>query len=241
MADSDSPIVDRDALMRRLRKLLAIAEDSRGDPNECAAAAAQAERIMRKYQIEHADLLFKEPDAFGTVATGLGENPFDVAARYSSPCGQIAVAVAKLYECQARSKNSRLEFCGLRLDAILARYTYLMLVETMVATCNVWQKQTKARVGERAGYLAGYASTVCDALRAAKAERDAEAARPGAFGALVVQKAALVRQHFGDPNYGRSRAAAQGASWHAGALDGRSADIGRRGVEQGSGAARIAG
>ena len=43
---SDSP--DLESILRRVRKLLAIAEDGRGDPNEAAAAAQQAERIMRK-------------------------------------------------------------------------------------------------------------------------------------------------------------------------------------------------
>src|SRR5262245_58161177 len=42
-----------DAIKRRVAKLLAIAKDGRGNIEEAAAAAAMAERIMRKYQLEN--------------------------------------------------------------------------------------------------------------------------------------------------------------------------------------------
>ena len=46
-----------DSILRRVQKLMAIANDTRADSNEAAAAAAQAAKIMRKYQIEEADVI----------------------------------------------------------------------------------------------------------------------------------------------------------------------------------------
>ena len=50
-------IEDKDSILRRIQKLLAIAGDDRADPNEAAAAAGMAEKVMRKYQIDHAELI----------------------------------------------------------------------------------------------------------------------------------------------------------------------------------------
>ena len=47
-----------DNVLRRVQKLMAIANDTRADPNEAASAAAHAANIMQKYQIEEADVIF---------------------------------------------------------------------------------------------------------------------------------------------------------------------------------------
>lgn len=46
-----------DAVIRRVQKLLAIAQDDRANEHEAAAAAAQAEKLMRKFQIDHTDFI----------------------------------------------------------------------------------------------------------------------------------------------------------------------------------------
>ena len=38
-----------DNVLRRVQKLMAIANDTRADPNEAASAAAHAANIMQKY------------------------------------------------------------------------------------------------------------------------------------------------------------------------------------------------
>ena len=232
-----------ESILRRVRKLLAIAEDSRADPNEAAAAAQQAERIMRKYQIENADVLLAGMQSgaeFGEAGTGPGRNPFDAAARYDSSCGLIAVATAKLYDCQARLAGAKLEFCGLGMDAVLARFTYLMLVNNMAASASIWKSRNKANAAGETDYIAGYATEVCALLKAAKAEKDAELARPGGGSALIIAKGALVRQHYGDPRYSRASTGRNSAAAAAGRADGRHADVGRRGVGACASAPRIA-
>mgnify|MGYP000659132579 CR=1 FL=1 len=200
-----------------LETLLAIAEDARGNPAECAAAAGQAERIMRKYQLDNADVLLRGMQSgaeFGELRTGSGLDPFDPDARFSPAAGRIAVAVAKLHDCQVRltAGNAKLEFCGLRIDAILARFTYLMLVNTMTAVADLWKKKNGASASARAEYIEGYATAVVESLRKAREEREAESRMPGAFGALVVAKAALVRSHYGDPRYAAGHSRSFGAA-----------------------------
>ncbi len=224
-----------ESILRRVRKLLAIAEDSRADPNEAAAAAQQAERIMRKYQIDNADVLLRGMQSgteFGECGVGTGNNPFDPLAPFSRPASIIAVAVAKLHDCQTRiSEDARKrEFVGLRIDAILARFTYLMLVNNMAASADIWKQRNKAKTRERDDYIAGYAHAVCALLREAKAAKDAEQAVPGAGTALVLAKPALVRAHYGAWDLGRGISAPGTAAAGAGYADGRHADVGRRGM-----------
>ena len=46
-----------ESVIRRVQKLLAIAEHERSDPNEAAAAAGMAEKIMRKYQLDYSAVI----------------------------------------------------------------------------------------------------------------------------------------------------------------------------------------
>ncbi|HOW46139.1 MAG TPA: DUF2786 domain-containing protein [Rubrivivax sp.] len=78
MTDQTNTPDNLEAVMRRIKKLLAFAEDSRGNPTECAAAARMAESIMRKHQIEHADVITKElqgADAFASADVGTTMDP----------------------------------------------------------------------------------------------------------------------------------------------------------------------
>jgi len=83
--------------MRRVKKLLAIAEDGRADPNEASAAAGMAERIMRKYQIEHADVIELElrrggAESLASVDCGTSMDPRAAAKHASGWAGMLAIA-----------------------------------------------------------------------------------------------------------------------------------------------------
>lgn len=241
---SDTP--DLESILRRVRKLLAIAEDGRGDPNEAAAAAQQAERIMRKYQIEHADAILaglQNTQDFAEGTCGAGENPFAPGA-HSTAAGRLAVAVAKLHDCQARLTDAdrSIQFCGFKMDVQLARYTYMMLVNNMVASANLWKARERAPARARGEFIDGYSREVCRLLREALEEKRREQAGAASFNALVIRKDALVAAHYGDPGYSRGGSGARSAAAAAGAAAGRYADVGRRGVaESGYRAPRIAG
>lgn len=46
--------------LERIRKLLAVANDSRGNEHECASAAAMAAKLMAKHNLEMADVIAEE-------------------------------------------------------------------------------------------------------------------------------------------------------------------------------------
>lgn len=56
----NSERAQRDRVLRRIKKMLAMADDTRGNPNEIAAFAAQAASLMRRYNIEHSEVLAAE-------------------------------------------------------------------------------------------------------------------------------------------------------------------------------------
>ena len=75
MATADK-IGELASVMRRVRKLMALANDGRGDVNEMAAAAEMAAKIMAKYRLDYADVLAAElrsgADLSCTPPRGLG-------------------------------------------------------------------------------------------------------------------------------------------------------------------------
>lgn len=125
---------DLDAVMRRIEKLLALAGDSRANPNEAAAAAAMAERVMAKYQIEIADVIIakmKSGEGMG------GEDIIPTLADWPEPllrvpkwASLLATKVARFTETRGwlnRTKTAKgyeacLRFSGFKPDVMLAIY-----------------------------------------------------------------------------------------------------------------------
>ena len=92
-------IENKESILRRIQKLLAIASDDRADPNEAAAAAGMAEKVMRKYQIDHAELIMtslKQGHDLGTedVIASAKTNGTKVL-KVPAWAGWIAVAVSR--------------------------------------------------------------------------------------------------------------------------------------------------
>ena len=121
-------IENKESILRRIQKLLAIASDDRADPNEAAAAAGMAEKVMRKYQIDHAELIMNglkqghdlsTEDVVATAKTN-GTKVKQVPAW----AGWIAVAVSKFTECSAsivttQSGEKAVRFYGFTEDVKL--------------------------------------------------------------------------------------------------------------------------
>ena len=55
-----SDLGQREKAIDKIRKLLAMANDGRGNEQEAETAARQAEKMMRAYQVEAADVVMKE-------------------------------------------------------------------------------------------------------------------------------------------------------------------------------------
>lgn len=192
-------------ILRRVQKLLAIANDTRANPAEAAAAAAQAEKIMRKFQIDQADVTQAEllrAENFGEDAV-----PSALAKRAESwPlwATTLALAVAKLHDCQVRKGYSRatgatIKFVGFKADTQVAAWTYSYLVSCMKRDTKA-TKERYVRATRRMmdAYRMGYVSALRDSLHEAAEQKRAEMMAESNSRALVVSKEAAVKDRYGE-------------------------------------------
>jgi len=239
-----------DDVMRRVKKLLAIAEDSRADANEASAAAGMAERIMRKYQIEHADVIELElkrggAESFASEDCGTSLAPEKRSDEASGWSGILAVAVAELHDCQCRfawtqKYGKSLRFSGYTSDAKVARFTYVYLVTTMAAASRGFLKANPYCGRREAGaFRRGFNSALTDSLNKATLAKKAEMAEASTSRSLVLVKDDAVAKHFGVIRYAKSGRTLAGDGFAAGFEQGSRVDVARRGLSTGATNARI--
>lgn len=244
---------DKDSIMRRVRKLLAIAEDGRANPHEAASAAAMASKIMRKYQLEHADLVLVELRSGTEVNT---EEVKATAKTNGTPVKEvppwaswIGLQVARLNDCGCRLGHSAVgekvvRFYGYSSDTKVAAYMFSYLVDTVNRLCREFIKTSEDyRVyGRRVvnGYRQGVAQGIVDTLKKEIAAKQAEEATPSSGTSLVVVKKEAVVEKFGNV-YGERRGTtkvSRGESFSAGFRDGQQVTV-RKGVTGGGATARL--
>lgn len=218
--------MDLDAILRRVQKLLAIAADSRGDPNETAAAAAQAENIMRKFNLDHAEVLAAglKRDASAQMSSvrvkanmKRDEPGRPTVKRPPSWAGFIAFEIAMLHDVQTRfAWDSAMggvvvEFCGVDSDVQVAGWMFDYLVGQMIASVRSFGELHRQRYGRAPdkvssdAYRKGFVSAVNSQLRALRKGKTIELENHSAGTALVVAKKAAIEAHFGDFSYGTGK------------------------------------
>lgn len=241
--------MDLSKIMDRIRKLLAIAEDSRANPNEAAAAAHQAQTLMQKFQIDNADILLSkaqkaEDQEFGTVdvAAKMKRNVDNghKAQRLPNWASWIAVRVAQLNDCNViiaynPDHGAVARFQGFAADAQVAGWMYDYLLNCLIGDLRAWQRAEFRSKADSTAYRVGYAKALCSKLREMDTARKADMQQHGASaGALVVAKSNAVAAHFGAAKYGTSKSTAgqsgSADAYYAGRDAGRKVDVGRRGL-----------
>lgn len=237
---------DKDGVMRRIEKLLAIAQDHRADPNEAAAAARMAERIMRKYEIEHADVVMRsiknqeDMDQKTVLATALRKHE---VVRNVAPWVQwIAVCIGKLMDCKVDTCYERphqvIRFSGFASDVKIAAWQLDYLCTTVNMLCEAFRKTDTYIQAESQrvmnSYRSGVAMGICSLLSEAKKSKDSDNVQESgqSTGALIVlAKTKAVEEKFGVIKYKKSETVtAQGNSFKQGHKDGRNVDVNRRAV-----------
>jgi hypothetical protein len=247
--DRDS-MSEMDRMMGRVRKLLAIAEDSRANPNEAAAAAHQADVIMRKYQIDNADLIMKDMNTAGREAF----DSMDVSAlmkretvgkthlpkKIPSWASWLAVNIAQLHDCQARIVRTAamgmcLRFSGYKSDVMIAAWTFDYLCGTMIRSCRAWQHEAPRGKDESESYRRGFVLELCRKLREFKQEKEREMQQASSSRALVVVKARAVAEFFGAVSYGTSKAnTSRGDAYAQGREAGSKVDVRGQAISNGA-------
>lgn len=236
-------------LLERIRKMLAIAQDARANPNEAANAAAMAEKLMRKHQLEYADVVaaeLKRSDAFdhadvaAVMKRGQGHLPRAVPLWAQS----LAVRVAQLNDCGVRNAfdnyelGACLRFFGYKADLACATYTFDYLVGATIRAVRDFQAAGRAQRTPRSkresnSFRTGFVLALGQALEHAIAARRQENAAAVAGRALVVAKGRALAERFGEFTYGESKGSAEfdEDALLAGIIRGREVDVNRRGLQ----------
>jgi len=240
---------ERASVLRRIQKLLAIAEDNRANEHEAAAAAGQAEKLMRKFDIDYADAIAQD------IRKGHGENMTTVDVMATATVGPmlckqvpgwaqwIAVAVADMHDCGARNAHMRtakgqeacIRFFGYDTDVKVAAWTYEYLISTVNRLCKAFRKDARYIAGGRVvmnSYRSGMAMGILHNIKAMAAERHHEQQQAVASRALVVVKKDAIAEKFGAFQYAtkESKAKVDFTAYHDGHAAGKKIDVNRRAV-----------
>ena len=159
----------RDAALEKVRKLLAIANDARGNENECANAARMADSIMRKWQIDNADVIMEELNSAESFAEGFcpvnpderGGHKFKEVPSWTST---IALVCAQMHDCIAHIINTpqgkKIRFQGFATDVEVCGWVYSFLIREIWRLSKAYggtrAEQSSFRNGGSPGYTSGY-------------------------------------------------------------------------------------
>lgn len=249
-----------DSVLRRIQKLLAIAADDRANPEEAASAAAMAEKTMRKYQLDHMDVVMagiKKREGMTeecVLATAL--RPHEIVRNVPLWAQFIAVQVAKLMDVYADTHFQRphrvIRFRGFESDVKIAAWQYSYLVATVNRLCTDFKKTDAYLMASSQkvmnSYRMGVAQGICDSLKAALESKTRELGLTGGAAAtsgslMVIAKTQAVAEYVGrEIEYGTTRSqTSQGSAYRDGRRDGRAVDVNRRAVGNSQSTKRIEG
>jgi hypothetical protein len=210
-----------DALLVRVRKLLAVAEHPATPPAEAEAAARAAERLIVKHAIDGALVAARSETRGRPELRSLDIDPPYVSAKMVLLAN---VAAAHTVEVVTRSGSSRATIIGFRsdLDGVELLYTSLLL---QAATAVLRQRNT-GRAFRRA-FLIGFATEVGRRLEEARVEAVAESGGKSTELALRGRHdevEAALREHF--PRLGTTRTSvSDGGGLVAGQQSGAAASL----------------
>lgn len=234
-----------ESVIRRITKLLAIAQDESANPNEASAAAGQAEKLMRKFQLDSADLLIQSLKAGDDMETQdcRGDAITNGTKAKTIPpwAGFLAVAVARLCDVGTQSVDHKeygraVRFFGYKQDVRLAKWIYDYMINTINRLAFDYRK-TEDYIRNGRGVLSDYRKGVVQGIisqinqQIAEKKREMEQTVTGRE--LMVVKADAIVARFG--NVFRTKktnsTTRRGDTYHNGYEDGRKVDINRRAVE----------
>jgi len=163
---------DRQRVIQRITKLLSLAQ--RGDRHEAEAAMSAAQRLMLKYNLEHA----AQPESHGYRFVNLGR----ATGRVTEADRILAALLAEHFFVEViwvpvwrpleGKRGSVLEVCGTEENIEFATYVHSFLLDTAE---RIWMKYRAERGlpgnAERREFIAGVMTGFRDQLRRDKARQ----------------------------------------------------------------------
>jgi Protein of unknown function (DUF2786) len=215
----------RARMLDKVRKLLAMARDGRGNSNEEEIAMRQANKLMAEYGIAEAECDIEQMDTgameFGEATAGmdgLAPTPGRVFKSYATWVGMISVGVARFTDSVATRKvtgsGQMLAFRGERQDVLLARWLLGVLVQSArrEQIASGWTSRADSNA-----FLTSAASALQKRLNHLASERRKmyeDAQRTSNSRALVVvdRKHTEIVKRFGEQRTSKRRMSSRGAS-----------------------------
>lgn len=222
--------MDHTAVLAKIRKLMALAADTRGNPHEVEAAARQAQAMMRKYNIDMAEAIEqgirKDSSSIESRTHVFNFRPGKVYKETPLWASFLATAVAQAHDCGARLTGvDRVTFYGYSVDCEVAVYIYEVLLKA------IYRNSPKGGgVAVANGFRLGAVHEIKIRYHEEAAAAQAEAVKSRA---LVVVKQQAIEEKFGVFNYEpkkTSQSMAGAVGYASGRIYGKSVDTRQTGI-----------
>ncbi|WP_262283476.1 DUF2786 domain-containing protein [Micromonospora sp. MA102] len=221
-----------EAMLSKVRKLLAQAEDAACTPAESAAFMAKATELIARYGVDRALLAAREP---GTDP--VGDRVVEVVAPYARDKAALLAAVADPLRCRCvrRRQGSGFDLHLFGFASDLERVELLftsLLVQAAHGLAGTAVPAGEHPAAFRRTWLAGFAQAVAERLRTAEAGAVAGSGAPS-VALVLADRSDRVQRRVAEV-YPRLRTAPRrrlaGSGFGPGAAAGRRADLGGTGV-----------
>ncbi|MCZ7440434.1 DUF2786 domain-containing protein [Micromonospora sp. WMMC241] len=221
-----------EAMLSKVRKLLAQAEDPACTPAESATFMAKATELIARYGVDRALLAAREP-----AADPVGDRVVEVIAPYARDKAGLLAAVADPLRCRCVRRREGNGFAmhlfgfASDLERVELLFTSL-LVQAAHGLAGAAVPAGEHPAAFRRAWLAGFAQVVAERLRAAEAGAVAEAGAPS-VALVLADRSDRVQRRLAEV-YPRLRTAPRrrlaGGGFGPGAAAGRRADLGDPGL-----------
>jgi len=213
-------MADNKRIIEKIQKLLEVTEARGATPTEAATAARQAESMLRKYNLEMADVIAKslqeDKDAVTSDWARASVNPLGKRPQSKFPAwaSVLAVPVSELFDCHAAIDRMQVvgvvvRFFGYRTDVAVCKWTYHYLVDQVVKLSKeIAEEDIPLGVSSkkyREDYRMGVTTTLCEKLRELVSAKHQQDKANTTSTALVVAKRSAVEAKFGNFKYESSK------------------------------------
>ncbi|PGH44040.1 hypothetical protein COO58_06025 [Micromonospora sp. WMMA1996] len=221
-----------EAMLSKVRKLLAQAEDPACTPAESAAFMAKATELIARYGVDRALLAAADP-----TRDPVGDRVVEVVAPYARDKAGLLAAVADPLRCRCVRRRQGSGFAmhlfGFASDLERAELLFTsLLVQAAHGLAGAVVPDGEHPAAYRRTWLAGFAQVVAERLRAAEAGAVAEAGAPS-MALVLADRSDRVQRRLAEV-YPRLRTAPRrrlaGGGYGSGADAGRRADLGGTGL-----------
>jgi hypothetical protein len=234
--EKDTPsMTSNNALLNRVRKLLAKAEAEGVTPAEAQALTAKAAELMAKYGIDRALLAATQPETDQP-----GDRVIDIPNPWSRVQAHLLCGIASAMRCQCvvlprTDPGARIHVFGFASDIERADVLYTSLLVQMwqglaAADVPAWTRSPRAW---HRSWLLGFVTSVVSRVRAAEQHAATQATQPqapsGSHTALVLTDRRHVIQRTisqAYPQTRKTRVTYTGSGYGTGYAKGQQADVG---------------